>query len=1202
MHGLVHRQNFHENFGGRAKQDAEHITAVQMNMVLRDLALSALLLLLGCLAGCQSCGFSRLADISEITAICCESLDADDCSAAFPPICASTCADVIVPFWEECGSFVTGLTASTFAFSIEDFGTFAGNCKNTRALVHFSDGRCHRDDLQTRVTDIQQSCCVQDGINVCVDGTPWACNAECAVPFMTFFTECIEAGVMNVADLTSYRTLYKSCTALDSTEMGVLIGTLDSLVSDPACFVNTSVITSFGANDGGLPRSADGRCVDDDAGVAAAFGDPAFTCAEAVATSMCAVVVANAPGACSCACPTDGSGPVCHNDDEGLAAAFGDPSFTCTSAAVAGMCSVVDANAPGMCGCSCGAIAPGEGHRRSLQESMLAGWAPTERSQDQIDAAGIENADLRYYVVSAAITLDADLSDWGGVPILAQTPFRRGGTVGEDANGATGGGDWCEFDEYNGGIHNGIADQSMAFALAWQADALYMGVNAIDDTHQNPGDGWNGDTLQIAFTDAARTLPGAEMILYNYGIHDDDSTTLHHEAHPCSDNDDCTEAAMRRTEDLHQTIYEIRIPARGLGVDRLTTDFTFGFGMCLNDGDEVDTPKGWSGWGPYSIVYGKNSPATGLVTITGDPVWLPPDPGSPHDTAPGFLPFTQLFLNDACPLDSIDDQLYAVSEACCTAITPCPTGHVGVPGDGIPTECTFDCNRVYAPFMTNCYSTIAALVSVHSAGPNTTIALMDEYSRTCRHFSVASMATAVYEARCGYCGDGKVDDWLREECDEGGTATSECTTGCKLCTGSYIATESGSVCVPKGTGLLESIMHSWGDTNRARKKFTLFALPYQGTYPEPVSKKIVESANLEPSGELSLEPSVEPSGEPSVSPQLCSDSSYTNDDQCAAGDDGELTIFNNGGTCAEEVCQQSECCLATTWNTDNWQYASAQDYQRLCHAWGLRPVNSDHESYISQMTAGSCAPDQHNCMGAYGQNGRCSSSDCDDVIYSYNNAWGGSEHGFRPDNPTDASWQGQGFVMNAWDDPTNQLNAYPWDNGGWGGSKKLALCGLEYDDEQCGGGENMGCLSPGCVGPGCIDPASLVPEGTERWDSSSNGETWSTEHGRQFTLFKLPLTTSYPQSGDGDWRNNWWMEMECQKYGLRGIGCHDIIWNNALGMPTSWGCNIAAKMHSLTGWNTMVFYESSQGGGMCADFNECSPDQQEAHLICGYEY
>ena len=122
---------------------------------------------------------------------------------------------------------------------------------------------------------------------------------------------------------------------------------------------------------------------------------------------------------------------------------------------------------------------------------------------------------------SRAVTLDLVLDDWDGLPILERTPFHRGGTMGADANGATGGGPWCEFDEYNGGIHKGVADQSMSFALAFTTSSLYMGTNTIDDSHQNRGSGWNGDTLQIAFTNAARDLPSGDMILYNYGLNED---------------------------------------------------------------------------------------------------------------------------------------------------------------------------------------------------------------------------------------------------------------------------------------------------------------------------------------------------------------------------------------------------------------------------------------------------------------------------------------------------------------------------------------------------------------------------------------------------------------------------------------------------------------------------------------------------------
>ena len=316
-----------------------------------------------CGATCaDACGFARISEVHGITTVCCESTGDDDCSAGFPTTCASACADVLVPFYEECGTFIAGLSSASFAFDIPAFGEYAGVCRNARSLLHFASGVCSNDpaSLQARVEDIQTSCCVQNGVNVCPDGVPWTCDATCAVPFMTFFNDCIAPGVMAVADLDGYRALYESCQALDPAEKGTLISNLESLVADAACRVDTSAITSAGANDGGLPTSATEACTDDDAELQKVFGD-GFTCVSAAASAMCALVTANSPLACTCSCPPDGSGTVCHNDDAGLAAAFGDLSFTCTSAATSGMCSLVDANAPGMCGCSC----TDGGHRRA---------------------------------------------------------------------------------------------------------------------------------------------------------------------------------------------------------------------------------------------------------------------------------------------------------------------------------------------------------------------------------------------------------------------------------------------------------------------------------------------------------------------------------------------------------------------------------------------------------------------------------------------------------------------------------------------------------------------------------------------------------------------------------------------------------------------------------------------------------------------
>ena len=92
------------------------------------------------------------------------------------------------------------------------------------------------------------------------------------------------------------------------------------------------------------------------------------------------------------------------------------------------------------------------------------------------------------------------------------------------------------------------------------------------------------------------------MILHAYDLKDDLAThTLHHQSHSCPDADACTEASMQRFVDNSTTVYEIKIPIRGLGADTLTNSMAMVFGMCLNDGDTEagqDSQKGWSGWGP----------------------------------------------------------------------------------------------------------------------------------------------------------------------------------------------------------------------------------------------------------------------------------------------------------------------------------------------------------------------------------------------------------------------------------------------------------------------------------------------------------------------------------------------------------------------------------------------------------------------------
>src|SRR5438093_1483273 len=122
-----------------------------------------------------------------------------------------------------------------------------------------------------------------------------------------------------------------------------------------------------------------------------------------------------------------------------------------------------------------------------------------------IQANDIEPGKENYSAPKKSIVVDGNLSDWGGVPVFKDTQFTVPKPNSND-NHAPGvvtfeQCDLCGF----GGSWTGPDDASSAFAIAWDTDNLYIGVVVVDDYHLNPSSGWNGDSLQIAFTDAART-------------------------------------------------------------------------------------------------------------------------------------------------------------------------------------------------------------------------------------------------------------------------------------------------------------------------------------------------------------------------------------------------------------------------------------------------------------------------------------------------------------------------------------------------------------------------------------------------------------------------------------------------------------------------------------------------------------------------
>lgn len=221
------------------------------------------------------------------------------------------------------------------------------------------------------------------------------------------------------------------------------------------------------------------------------------------------------------------------------------------------------------------------------------------------------------------IVLDGDLSEWSGVPVLADPKFYvKTGAEGTAAGKGTGGvgAELVLFEQYNGGTWTGPDDQTSAVQIAYDADNVYFGFVVTDDYHENSANSaWNGDSVQLMIANATRTQ---QVALYNYALGGVEEALgdviVMHEAGPAADPTcGCeTEAVIKRNTTTKKTTYEIKLPKAALGLTSLTGGTKFGLGMAINDGDK-DTPgqRGWGGLGAHAIVFGKTPSETALITL-----------------------------------------------------------------------------------------------------------------------------------------------------------------------------------------------------------------------------------------------------------------------------------------------------------------------------------------------------------------------------------------------------------------------------------------------------------------------------------------------------------------------------------------------------------------------------------------------------------
>lgn len=221
------------------------------------------------------------------------------------------------------------------------------------------------------------------------------------------------------------------------------------------------------------------------------------------------------------------------------------------------------------------------------------------------------------------IVLDGNLSEWTGVPVLADPKFyvKKGAEGTAAGKGTAGvGADLVLFEQYNGGTWTGPDDQTSAVQIVYDAANVYFGFVVTDDYHENAANSaWNGDSVQLMVANGGQDT---QVALYNYalgGVEDAlGDIIVNHEAGPAATAEcNCpTEAVVTRNVTTKRTTYEIKLPKEALGLTSLAYGTQFGLGMAINDGDQ-DTPgqRGWGGLGAHAIVFGKTPGETALVTL-----------------------------------------------------------------------------------------------------------------------------------------------------------------------------------------------------------------------------------------------------------------------------------------------------------------------------------------------------------------------------------------------------------------------------------------------------------------------------------------------------------------------------------------------------------------------------------------------------------
>ena len=187
-----------------------------------------------------------LVDGASIVGTCTEATE----DGSFPVTCSHSCAQVLVPYDDLCGELLAVVGDGVVGFSVSGYTEFSTACRQTLVLYERAEsaGSCTAGaavGLQSRVDAVNTGCCEQNGTNVCANGEPQTCDAECAAEFLPYWEECLDERAVIGGEMHGFTVLYTACTDhLPVSESLKLYQDIISLDDSPECSVDTSMVIS----------------------------------------------------------------------------------------------------------------------------------------------------------------------------------------------------------------------------------------------------------------------------------------------------------------------------------------------------------------------------------------------------------------------------------------------------------------------------------------------------------------------------------------------------------------------------------------------------------------------------------------------------------------------------------------------------------------------------------------------------------------------------------------------------------------------------------------------------------------------------------------------------------------------------------------------------------------------------------------------